>query len=169
MRLALVIGAIALVAGCATSLPVARGAGPAIKLSEDGLGLTESELRIDFGRAQAGVISAVSALQGAAPRSTSTNTECGAGTVFAATWDNGLTLNFLGGKFLGWVVQSPFEATYPAGSVALGTAANALGSAVTPQQTSLGQEFIASGLWHLIDDERAQVTTIRAGLTCFFR
>lgn len=169
MRRVLVIGAVALVAGCATSGPATRSAGPAIKLSENGLGPAGSELRIDFGRAQAGVISAVSTLQGEAPRDTRTNTECGAGPVVAATWDNGLTLNFQDGRFLGWVAQSPFEAAYPSGSVPLGATADALGGTVAPEQTSLGQEFFAGGLWHLIDDEGASVTTVWAGLTCFFR
>lgn len=169
MRIALAIGAVALVAGCATSGPTMRGAVPAIILSQNGLGPAGSELTIDFGRAQAGVISAVSALQGETPRSTATNAECGAGPVFSATWDNGLTLNFQDGKFLGWVAQSPFEAAYPSGSVALGRAVDVLGAGFAPEQTSLGQEFVAGGLWHLIDDEHAQVTTVWAGLTCFFR
>ncbi len=166
MKHLLAAGLLLALGACATGAPGPAPQASRIALAADGLAPAGSELRIDFGRAQAGVIDAVAALQGEAPRSVRQNRDCGAGPVTAATWDNGLTLNFLNGRFLGWVAQSPFQPTYPDGAVPLGTPADAV--PVTPEATSLGQEFERGGLWHLID-ETGQVSTIWAGVTCFFR
>lgn len=141
---------------------------PAIQLTETGLGPAGSPLQIDFGRAQQGVLDAVTALQGEGPRAATLQRECGAGPVFVANWDNGLTLNFMDNKFLGWVVQAPFRAAYPTGAVPLGTAEADL-AGLTLDETSLGKEFFGGGMWHLVEEDRAQVTTIWSGLTCFFR
>jgi hypothetical protein len=71
---------------------------PAFAPDADGIALVGSPLRIDFGRAQAGAISAVTRLEGRGPAGT---TAC-AGGVSAARWDSGLALHFRDGAFLGW-------------------------------------------------------------------
>ena len=83
--------------------PVSRGEPP---LTPDAAGLQPAgtDLRIDFGRAQAGVIETVSRLLGDDPSDIGTIGECGAGPVTAAYWDDGLTLNFLDGDFRGWAL-----------------------------------------------------------------
>lgn len=161
------LGALVILAGCATAPMVSRDT-PSIELTETGLGPAGSPLQIDFGRAQQGVLDAVTALQGEGPRDAGVNGECGAGPVFAANWDNGLTLNFQNDRFLGWVVQAPFKAGYPAGATPLGTAEADL-AGITLEDTTLGKEFFGGGMWHLVEEDRAQVTTVWSGLTCFFR
>ena len=169
MRVGFAVAVAACVAGCSTAQVASRAGEPAIRLSETGLGPSGSPLQIDFGRAQDGVISAVTALQGEGPRSSGVIEECGAGPVYAANWDNGLTLNFQNEQFLGWVAQLPFQANYPEGAVALSTPREALTSNISPDQTPLGEEFFAGGIWHLIGDDGNQVSTVWSGLTCFFR
>ncbi len=161
------LGVVALVAGCATAPSATRNM-PSIQVTESGLGPAGSPLQIDFGRAQQGVLDAVTALQGEGPRDARLMQECGAGPVYIARWDNGLSLNFMDGRFLGWVAQAPFNAIYPTGAVALGTPEADL-AGIPLQDTSLGKEFEGGGLFHLLEEDRAQVTTVWAGLTCFFR
>jgi hypothetical protein len=62
-----------------------------------GIGLVESGLRVDFGRAREGAISAISRLEGTGPES-----EAPCGPVGAVTWPSGLTAYFQRGAFLGW-------------------------------------------------------------------
>jgi len=64
----------------------------------DGIALVGSPLRIDFGRARAGAISAVTRLEGQGPLAT---TDCAGGTT-SVRWASGLTLHFRDGAFLGW-------------------------------------------------------------------
>lgn len=63
-----------------------------------GLQPNDSPLRIDFGRAEAGVIAAVSRLKGTGPETRRTVPGCGD----VAVWADGLTLIFAGGDFRGW-------------------------------------------------------------------
>jgi hypothetical protein len=71
---------------------------PAFTPDNEGIALVGSPLRIDFGRSQAGVISAVTRLEGRGPAGTTACT----GGISAARWDSGLALHFRGGAFLGW-------------------------------------------------------------------
>ena len=128
----------------------------------EGLQPVGSDLRIDFGRAQEGVIDAVTRLLGQPPVEITRNGECGAGLVTAARWPNGLTLNFLEGDFRGWVVDQP---GLPAGGLEVGQ----LPPAVEMTETSLGQEFQRNGVWALVLPEGPQVVSLWSGTTCFFR
>lgn len=76
-----------------------RGAG----LTPDATGLQPggTALRIDFGRAQAGVVAAVARLKDAAPVSTGAAPGCPAADTEVA-WRDGLVLAFRGGTFVGW-------------------------------------------------------------------
>lgn len=67
----------------------------------DALGLQPNgtTLRIDFGRAEAGVIPAVSRLLGEGPAFRGAVPGC---ALTAAGWDDGLTLWFDRGSFVGW-------------------------------------------------------------------
>jgi hypothetical protein len=55
-------------------------------------------LRIDFGRSEAGVIAAVTRLEGRGP---SVTARCADGAT-AVGWTDGLALHFRDGAFLGW-------------------------------------------------------------------
>ncbi len=133
-------------------------------LTPDATGLQPvgTNLRIDFGRAEPGVIATVSRLLGADPIAIVNQTECGAGPMRAARWNAGLTLNFIDGDFDGWVVNEPGLTV--AGGYRVGMAAPDLAM----QDTTLGIEFDADGVFGLIEDA-STVTTLWAGTTCFFR
>jgi hypothetical protein len=64
----------------------------------DGIALVGSPLRIDFGRTEAGVIAAVTRLEGRGPAATA---PCADGAA-AVRWPDGLALHFRDGAFLGW-------------------------------------------------------------------
>jgi hypothetical protein len=63
-----------------------------------GIALAGSPLRIDFGRAEAGTVAAMTRLEGGAPSAVA---DCGGG-VRSLRWPGGLALVFQGGAFLGW-------------------------------------------------------------------
>ena len=64
----------------------------------EGIALVGSPLRIDFGRAQDGVVAAVTRLEGRGPAAA---VPCPGG-VTAVRWQSGLSLQFRDGAFLGW-------------------------------------------------------------------
>ncbi|MDH3262867.1 MAG: hypothetical protein OEM24_02590 [Paracoccaceae bacterium] len=161
LTLALLLGA------CAAPMASTSAAAPGLVLDAEGLRPAGSALRVDFGRAEDGAIAAVSRLLGAGPVETAANAECGAGPVKAVRWANGLTLNFQRGAFLGWVSETG-RGTAAAASTGLGpgTARAALQGARF-EETSLGTEFEAGGVFGLV--EGGEVRLIWAGVTCFFR
>lgn len=74
--------------------------GPVFPVAYDarGIDVVGSGQRIDFGRAQAGVIDTMTRLQGAQP----SLLPCDASTRSAASWRNGPLLVFRNGSFVGW-------------------------------------------------------------------
>ena len=157
MRAALAL-VLALSACAATPPPQNAGLMP----DSGGLQPAGTDLRIDFSRAEAGVIDTVSRLLGAQPSEIVDQAECGAGPVRAVRWQSGLVLNFQDGDFVGWVVDAPGLTV--AGGYQVGMAAPDLAL----QQTSLGHEFAAGGVFGLVRDT-GTVTTLWSGTTCFFR
>jgi hypothetical protein len=139
---------------------------PPFSLDSRGIQPTVSQLRIDFGRAQVGVIETVSRLLGERPDEVVTNTECGAGPITAAAWPGGLTLNFQDGSFAGWVNTDP-------DLVAGGGFRPGQPRLEMPQAsfsvTTLGTEFSRSEVYGLLTDDDAAVRLLWAGTTCFFR
>ncbi len=139
---------------------------PVFTLDGEGIAPSVSGLRIDFGRAQVGVIDTVSRLLDERPVAVTTNAECGAGPVTAALWEDGLTLNFLDGNFAGWTNSDP---TLPvAGGFAAGQARLDMPQ-VSFQVTTLGTEFNRGQIFGLLDETETQVDLLWAGVTCFFR
>lgn len=139
---------------------------PVMTLDASGLRPTISQLRIDFGRAQTGVIDTVSRLLNEGPDTITTTAECGAGPVTAAAWDDGLTLNFQDGRFVGWVnadadlaVAGGFRAGQPRLEM----------PQVSFQVTTLGTEFSRSDIFGLLTEDDAAIRLLWAGTTCFFR
>jgi hypothetical protein len=163
--------AIAVLLICATVLAACvttpeEPALPPLALDGSGIDPAASPLRIDFGRAQAGVISTVSRLLDSRPVEVTTIGECGAGPMTVARWDGGLALNFVDGDFRGWVTSDP---TLPvAGGFVPGQARVEM-PVVSFQVTSLGNEFNIGPVSGLLDPTETTVQTMWSGATCFFR
>lgn len=160
MRFALLL--VAALAAC-TPLPLPSSAPDGNGVTPDSTGLQPggTDLRIDFGRAQEGVIDTVSRLLGSDPTDITTSPDCG--DVTAAYWRSGLTLNFVEGDFRGWVL------TEPGLSAAGGLSVGDTPPPVTMATTTLGREFEIDGVWALVEETGPEITTIWSGRTCFFR
>lgn len=160
MRFALLL--VAALAAC-TPLPLPSSAPDGNGVTPDSTGLQPggTDLRIDFGRAQEGVIETVSRLLGSDPTDITTSPDCG--DVTAAYWRSGLTLNFVEGDFRGWVL------TEPGLSAAGGLSVGDTPPPVTMATTTLGREFEIDGVWALVGETGPEITTIWSGRTCFFR
>ncbi len=102
-RLALVL----LLAGCAATAPMPPAQG--LMVAPYGLQPVGTELRIDFGRAEDGVIGPVSLLVGAQPVTRGPLPSCGA-RISRAVWGNGLVVYFRDGDFEGWAAPGDFPA-----------------------------------------------------------
>ena len=149
-----------LLAGCT---PSGDPAPEAFTLDPNGIQPAGTDLRIDFGRAQTGVIETVSRLQGGSPAEVTTNAQCGAGEVTAARWSDGLTLNFLAGSFYGWVLDQNGIVT---------SAGLEVGQSFERprfEETSLGLEFEQGGIFGLMDEQGEDIALLWSGVTCFFR
>jgi hypothetical protein len=160
VRFALLL--VAALSAC-TPLPLPSSAPDGNGVTPDSTGLQPggTDLRIDFGRAQAGVIDTVSRLLGSDPTDITTSPDCG--DVTAAYWRSGLTLNFVEGDFRGWVLtESGLSA---AGGLSVGDTP----PPVTMATTTLGREFEIDGVWALVEETGPEITTIWSGRTCFFR
>ena len=123
-----------------------------------------SNLRIDFGRAQDSTIESASRMFGALPDEVVELQECGAGRVVSARWP-GVSLNFQGGDFTGWVLGAP---GLPAAGLTVGQSQDTL-PAVSFMDTSLGREFQSDGVFGLILPGEREVAQLWSGTTCFFR
>jgi hypothetical protein len=139
---------------------------PVMTLDAQGIQPTVSQLRIDFGRAQAGVIDTVSRLLDDGPEAVTTTAECGAGPVTAAAWEDGLTLNFQNGQFVGWVNADPDLAVaggFRAGQPRLSMPQTSF------QITTLGTEFSRSDINGILTEDDEAIRLLWSGTTCFFR
>ena len=131
---------------------------------QSGIEQNDTGLRIDFGRAQDSTIESASRLFGALPDEIVELQECGAGRVVSARWP-GVSLNFLGGDFTGWVLGAP---GLPVEGITVGQARDTL-PPLTFFDTSLGAEFELNGIFGLILPGEAEIAQLWSGTTCFFR
>jgi hypothetical protein len=136
------------------------------ELDSAGIAPNGTDLRIDFGRAQPGVIETVTRLMGRAPVQVSTNTQCGAGHVTAAQWRGGLVLNFMNQTFLGWVNEDASLGVV--GGFRPGQARDDMPN-VRFETTSLGAEFGNGQIFGLMNADGDRVDQLWSGITCFFR
>ncbi len=156
--------------GAATSTTTRDASTTPLRPDRAGLAIAGNDQRIDFGRAEAGAIAAVTKVLGAAPVSRTDNAECGAGPATLVKYDR-IDLLFQGGAFRGWSTDDPRTA-----------AANGLSAGITRRQlegggygpfeaTSLGVEFSAGGVSGLLPDNAPDtpVQMLWAGTSCFFR
>ena len=192
-RTALALAALVAVAACDRSQPPAaaaptpadpvRAEGPALPAqSIGGLAIEGEGLRIfdaagaaralPFETPQATVIAAVAASVGGAAPEVITNSECGAGPVQFARFANGLQLAFQDSKFAGWTLDQEGLSTVDGVEVGMSRAALSANRTVEMQEDStLGAEFSAGDISGFFASTAADspVTSMYAGLTCFFR
>ncbi|WP_425053015.1 hypothetical protein [Psychromarinibacter sp. S121] len=167
---ALAAAALLVLAACGGAEVTTRGGTAQLRPDANGLAIADNPLRIDFGRAQEGVLTAVTRVLGAPPANSVTNSECGAGPLQIVQYAE-ITLLFQNGNFVGWTTDDP--------RISL---ANGLSAGVTRAQlenggygpfrpTTLGVEFEADGIFGLLPDNDAAtpIDTLWAGTTCFFR
>jgi hypothetical protein len=113
---------------------------------------------------------------------TGINSECGAGPLKMATWDNGLTLIFQEKKnewlFVGWAANKAKNADHKIttmASIGVGSTREEMESAyvIKVNKTSLGYEFSTKtdDLFGIFDGPgpQAKITNLWSGLSCNFR
>ena len=164
LRATIAVCEMLILSGCVTTQR--EPAPPPIALDAQGIQPTIRGLRIDFWRAQVGVIDTVSRLLGEGPDQIVTTAECGPGPITAASWGDGLTLNFQDGAFVGWVNTDPDLAV--AGGFRAGQPRLAM-PPVSFQITSRGTEFARSDIAGLLTEGYAAIRLLWAGRTCFAR
>ncbi|WP_139838557.1 hypothetical protein [Pseudoruegeria aquimaris] len=117
-----------------------------LALAPDHLQPIGSALRIDFGRAEAGTVAAVSRLVGAQPRA---RIPCSNGAGAAQRWANGLTLYFLREGLHGWRLE-PGRGT----------------SLATVDGYAPGQPVPAATGPYVFEADASGLTAINAGESC---
>nr|MBC7612251.1 hypothetical protein [Pseudopedobacter sp.] len=111
-----------------------------------------------------------------------TNSECGAGPLKMATWDNGLTLLFQEKKgewlFVGWAAnqaKNPALKLSTMAGIGVGSTRSEMESAyvIKVVKSSLGYEFSTKtdDLFGIFDgpDKNAKITNLWSGVSCNFR
>jgi hypothetical protein len=162
-------------APAAATTPPAAAAAPLVALDGEGLRLVNgdsgSTALLAFERPLDDAVTALTAALGA-PKSRSTNSECGAGPVEFVQWANGLSILAQDGKFQGWSLDTAGLTTMDGLGVG-STRAELMASVpdATVEESTLGTEFAAGTLGGLFDGKgpQARVTDLWAGLTCMFR
>ncbi len=109
-------------------------------------------------------------------KSTTANSECGAGTMKFVTWSTGFTINVIQDQFVGWTVRPETESAKltTVDGVGLGTTLTDLKANYSAEviESSLGTEFFVedslSGLLST-NEPNAVVTQLWAGTACNFR
>jgi hypothetical protein len=142
-----------------------------LRLASDGLRVPSTDQRIDFGRAEAGVVAAVAKLLNAQPTSSATNGECGAGPIKTVSFAKGIDLLFQDGDFRGWGARAPIFITTTGYTPGMTRAQLETAGVTGFQQTTIGTEFEVSGVFGLLElpTQTARVDLLWAGVSCFFR
>lgn len=150
---------------------------PAMALSPGGLTIaldSGSTRHANFGMKRDVVVPMVSAVLGK-PRDVGRNDECGQGPMEMVDFKGGLTLEFQGGKFVGWDVDGREKGGFTTMTgIGIGSTLKQLReefSDVRVENSSLGDEFSAGKLGGLLTSLKpdATITHLWAGSTCQFR
>lgn len=166
-------------AAAATPATPAAPATPLVALDQEGLRLvagdTGSTRLLAFDRPSDEAVTALTGALGA-PKSRSTNSECGAGPIDFVEWANGLQVMSQGGKFVGWSFDgrgTGAKLTTMDG-VGVGSSRAELKAALpsaTVEESTLGQEFTAGDYSGILSGPGAdaKIEAIWAGVNCVFR
>lgn len=132
----------------------------------------ESARLLSFGMPLEQLLALLERFRGPADRGT--HGECGPGPLEYAVWADGLTLYFQDGRFAGWALDERAAGAHATvGGLAPGSTRRALETAYEAkiEQTSLGTEFRAGGLYGVLDapGPNGRVTALWAGVSCVFR
>ncbi|HEX6371860.1 MAG TPA: hypothetical protein VF006_23255 [Longimicrobium sp.] len=154
--------------------PVAAAAEPAaggVVLAADGVEVGGAAGRLAFGSGREQVLAAVGAVLGT-PTEQGTNEECPAGPLSHVQYA-GLQLVFQDGGFVGWFAQegSPLRTARGIGPGSTLGQVKAAHPAATVEETSLGSEFAADGLYGIVTSpsNEGKVQVMFAGTNCIFR
>jgi hypothetical protein len=157
----------------------------ALALSENAIKIVNpnngSTREITFGMPFEQVVTAVKKVLSSSPN-VSINSECGAGSLKFATFDNGLSLLFQekDGEWLfaGWAatqIRKPMSKLSIMAGIGIGSTRKEVESdyLITVSETSLGVEFSTKGnnLLEIFDgpSQDAKITNLWSGLSCNFR
>lgn len=162
--------------GPADTLAAASGALPpesAITLSSDGLEvIAGTPHALAFGTAQTRVLAEVGGVLGK-PAEQGTMEECPAGPLYQVGYGNGLQLVFQDSAFVGWFARqdSPFRTAREIGPGSTLRQLKTAYPATKVEETSLGYEFDAGGLYGVVTDttDAGVVEVVFAGTNCIFR
>ncbi len=140
---------------------------PPVAFALDGGGIQPAgtPLRIDFGRAQDGVIGTVNRLLGDQLYEIYPEPGCGSGQVVRAQWLQGLALIFEDGDFRGWSLRGVELSLRTGSSVFVGTARSDIPNALITE-TTRGTEFQSGDISGVLNAGDTHVAEIWSGLTC---
>lgn len=149
---------------------------------------TGSTSEISFGKPFDQMIEIINNVLQSKPKTIGINSECGAGPLKMASWNNGLTVVFQNKKsesktpetnwqFAGWFVGSNSKNSKEISTMAgigIGSTRSEMESAyvLSVSKTSLGYEFsTSSGLFGIFDgpNKEGKITSLWSGLSCNFR
>jgi hypothetical protein len=146
----------------------------ALRLSSGGLEVPigNGPQLLPFGTGRARVLADLSGMLGE-PREQGTMEECPSGPLSQVSYDAGLQLSFRDTAFVGWFAEEGSSLRAGAG-IGSGSTLGQLRAAyptTTLQETSLGYEFDAGGLYGIVTDTTAdgRVQVLFAGTSCIFR
>jgi hypothetical protein len=153
-----------------------EAAGLQVDLAPDELTLVApggSAQHVTFGTGTAKAIELVAKALGE-PIEQATNQDCGSGPLGYATYRDGLSLYFEGGKFAGWDLDGRENGKFAtAAGIGIGTSRKALDAAgpVQVEESTIGHEFMLGELSGLLSSTGAEgkVTNLWAGVTCIAR
>jgi hypothetical protein len=157
----------------------------ALALSENAIKIFNpnngSTREITFGMPFEQVVTAVKKVLSSSPN-VSINSECGAGSLKFATFDNGLSLLFQENDgewlFVGWAatqIRKPMSKLSIMAGIGIGSTRKEVESdyLITVSETSLGDEFSTKGnnLFGIFDgpSQDAKITNLWSGISCNFR
>lgn len=151
-----------------SALPALSGEGIQMVNPETG-----SAAIVAFGTDREQAITALDRSLAGQTRTSSTNSECGAGSMEFVAWSGGLTALFQDSKFAGWALNENAEALTTMSGIGIGSSRKELESAYNARifASSLGTEFTAGDISGLLDGdgEAAKITNLWAGTSCNFR
>lgn len=148
--------------GAAAAGNRAAPAAATLRLAAGGL-----EPGLAFGMARDEAVAAVAKVLG--PQTGSGhNDECGEGPLDFVSF-GGLQLALQEGRFTGWSLNTAEPALRTAAGLGIGSPRSALGGIKVDEESSIGPEFDAGGVFGILDEKGEKVEFLWSGMACIFR